>query len=592
LLAFIHSSTEGNPFFIEELFQHLLETGKLTEPSGEFRSTLDLADIDVPQSVRLVIGRRLARLSDETRKILSTAAAIGHSFTFELLEASARADADPLLDCIEEAERAGLVFSTLQRAEALFQFSHELIRQTVLGDLSAPRRQQLHLHIAEAIERLYPNAFEDHVSDLAHHLWQAGNAADVDKTVRYLAKAAKSALAQSAYDDSIHHLQNALDLLKKLPDSQECARSELRLQMMLTVPLIAIKGYAAREIEDACNRARELCGQIGQTPHLFGVLGGLCSVYFSRAELQTANEYANQMVHLAQTKPDPVSLLWAHYTLGVVLWAQGELVSARAQLGQSLAFYDFERSQSYGFVQDPGATGLARLAHVLWSLGYPDEALRKSDEAVALARKLSHPYSLAWVLGEAAAIHWMRGESAEHLQTQRIALATEYGHVRQMAWGTIGRGLDLVERGQQQKGIAQVDRGLAECKGTGLELECLTLLAGAYRKVGRPVEGLAVLAEALKVMNKTGYRCNLEAELHRLNGELLAMQGMRRATQRPSALFAPQLMWRSRRGLSLWNFARRPASHDCFAIPAAVTKRARCSPRSTAGSRRASIPPT
>ena len=89
-----------------------------------------------------------------------------------------------------------MVFSTLQRPEAGFQFSHELVRQTVLSDLSAPRRQQIHLHIAEVIERLYPNALKDHVIDLAHHLWQAGNAADVDKTVGYLAKAAESALAQ------------------------------------------------------------------------------------------------------------------------------------------------------------------------------------------------------------------------------------------------------------------------------------------------------------------------------------------------------------------------------------------------------------
>ena len=214
LVELIYSNTEGNPFFIEELYQHLVERGNLLDPSGEFRSNLELEDIDIPQSLRLVISRRLARLSKETHKILGTAAVIGRSFTFELLEAATRTEADWLLDRVEEAKKAGLISSTLHYPKAQFRFSHDLIRRAVLGQLSAPRRKQLNLRIADAIEALYAEVIDDHANDLAHHLQQAGNAADKSRTLKYLALAAARELSQSAYDGALRHVARALPLME------------------------------------------------------------------------------------------------------------------------------------------------------------------------------------------------------------------------------------------------------------------------------------------------------------------------------------------------------------------------------------------
>ncbi len=182
-----YSDTDGNPFFVEELFRHLVEQGKLFDSDGAFRGDLKLGDIDVPASLRLLIGRRLARLSEKTVKTLGIAAVIGRSFTFDLFAASTKVDDDSLLDCVEEAERAGLISSTVQYPEARFRFSHELIRQAVVSQLSMARRQRFHLNIADAIEHLYSDALEDHANDLAHHLWHAGTVADRGKTARYLA---------------------------------------------------------------------------------------------------------------------------------------------------------------------------------------------------------------------------------------------------------------------------------------------------------------------------------------------------------------------------------------------------------------------
>ena len=152
----IFAETEGNPFFVEELFRHLEEENRLYDSSGQFRSELKIADLEAPPSVRLVVARRLARLSDLTQKMLATAAVIGRFFSFEILQASSAADADSILECVEEAEKAGLVFSVAENPKARFEFSHELTRQAVIGGLSAARRQKLHLEVAGAIERAVP----------------------------------------------------------------------------------------------------------------------------------------------------------------------------------------------------------------------------------------------------------------------------------------------------------------------------------------------------------------------------------------------------------------------------------------------------
>ena len=149
----IYAETDGNPFFVEELFRYLQDENRLYDESGSFRTDLKIAELEVPQSVRLVIGRRLERLAKPTQKILGSAAVIGRHFSFKVLQAAVGSDG--LLDCIDEAEKAGLIFSSATTPDASFEFSHELIRQVVLCNQSAARRQQLHLQVAGAVEHFY-----------------------------------------------------------------------------------------------------------------------------------------------------------------------------------------------------------------------------------------------------------------------------------------------------------------------------------------------------------------------------------------------------------------------------------------------------
>ena len=212
LVQIMHHETDGNPFFLEEVYRHLVEQGKLFDERGRWRSDLTAEDLDVPPSILLAVGRRLERLTDECRQALTAAAVIGRTFDLTLLQTLANAGIEQILQGIDEAERARLITSSSDGIKTRFTFHHELIRHTLLNSLSRPRRQQLHLQVAEAIERLYDGELDEQATDLAHHLYEAGNMADWQDTVRYLVLAGERAMEAEAFEDGLRQFERAISL--------------------------------------------------------------------------------------------------------------------------------------------------------------------------------------------------------------------------------------------------------------------------------------------------------------------------------------------------------------------------------------------
>ncbi len=186
LTTAVFRETEGNPFFVEEVYQHLSEEGKLFDEGGAWKADLRVDTIEVPEGVRLVIGRRLDRLGERARTVLTAGAVVGRTFPLDLLQAVVNLSDDAVFDALEEAERAQLVAADASQRTVRYGFVHELIRTTLVTDLSLPRRQRLHLKVADALERLRAASLESHASVLAHHLYQAGAAADTGRTARFL----------------------------------------------------------------------------------------------------------------------------------------------------------------------------------------------------------------------------------------------------------------------------------------------------------------------------------------------------------------------------------------------------------------------
>jgi tetratricopeptide (TPR) repeat protein len=211
LVTLIFEETQGNPFFVEEVFRHLVEEGKIYDEAGDFRESLGSDDVTVPENIRLVLGRRLDRLSEDAREVLSAASVIGRSFNFVLLEAVLdRMDPDALFDGLEEAEHTGFITSSSQGPEAPFAFSHELVRQTLLAGISLPRQQRLHLKIALAMEKVFAARIEEHAAEVAYHLVKSGPYIDAGKAMSYLSLTGQILLRAGALEDARLTLVKAL----------------------------------------------------------------------------------------------------------------------------------------------------------------------------------------------------------------------------------------------------------------------------------------------------------------------------------------------------------------------------------------------
>ncbi|MGT2460346.1 AAA family ATPase (plasmid) [Cupriavidus basilensis] len=523
----ILEQTEGNPFFTEEVVQELVEGQVLRGERGRYRLEQIPRTLHIPTTVQGVLAARIDRLQPAEKALLQTLAVIGKVFPWSLLVRVVEQPEDITKSLLTRLQAGEFIYEQPAFPEVEYSFKHALTQEVAYGSLLSERRRALHERTAQAIEALFGAQLEEHCSELAHHFSRSGNA---PKAVEYLHCAGRQAVQRSANAEAVAHLTTALDLLKTLPDGPERARQELALQITVGPALMATHGLAAPEVEATYTRALTLCRQLGETIELFPALLGLRTFYTVHGELRTARELGEQLVALAQEAQDPALLVQAHRALGVSLLALGELEPARAQLEQTLALYDPGQHYSPAFFYglDPGVLGLALVAVDLWLLGYPEQALARSQAALALAQTLSHPPASAIALIYATELHLLRREAPQtrELADATLALATEHGFPFWLTWGTILSGWALTEQGRTAEGIEKMQQGLSAYRAIGAgiwQTHFLALLAEAYAREGQAEAGLKTLAEALAVVERTQERV-YEAELHRLKGELTLLQ--------------------------------------------------------------------
>jgi predicted ATPase len=387
------------------------------------------------------------------------------------------------------------------------------------------RRLRLHRRIGERLEAGYGAQARELAAELAVHFEEG----QLDQqAAQYREQAAENALQRSAYQEAAMHLNKGLALLETLPHTPERTRRELELLATLAPVLRNTRGQAAPEVRETYARAYALCQQVVDAPQRFPVLRGLWNYYNSRAELQAGYELGEQFFSLVQHQEDPALVLWGHCTLGMGdQYYGGAFASARDHYAQAMALYDRRqhRSLAFQYGQDPGVIALSFWGWMLWMLGYPDQALEKSHDALTLAKDLGHPYSLVAALNWAALLQQFRRQSqvVRELAEAVLALAREYGFVQRVAFGTILRGWALTEQGEAPEGIGQIHQGMTAFRATGQELfrpYSLALLAEACGKSGRAEDGLRVLDEAL-ALAQARREIFWEPEMYRLKGELL-----------------------------------------------------------------------
>ena len=368
----------------------------------------------------------------------------------------------------------------------------------------------------------------------------------------------------SGYQEAANLFAQALELLKQAPASSQRNEQELALQIALGIAHSVTKGFASPQVEHAFARARALCQQVGAVPQLFPALWGLFYYYLVRAEDRAMRDLADQLMQMAAHVQDPILRPVGHWAKGVTLLYAGELEPAHTHLEKMLTFYnpDVSRSAIFRYVTDPGVACHFWSAWALWLRGYPDQSLKRSYEALALAQRLNHPCSLAFALFTSATLHQFRREPREALARAEatIALADEHGFAFFQALGTVFRGWALTEMGEVKTGLDLMRDGFDQSHGSGSRIgkpHMLAMLAEANGKIGQPGEGLTLLAEALAAALDSNER-HYEPEILRLRGDLLLQAGadvheVRDSYERAIALAQAQQAksWEVRAALSL-----------------------------------------
>ena len=428
-----HRAHRGNPFFMEETVQVLLDEGALVRDGAAVRLTKPLSELKIPPTVQAILAARIDRLPADEKDLLQALAVIGKEFQLSLIRAVTGKSDDELNRMLGDLQLAEFIYEQPAVGDIEYSFKHALTQEVAYNSVLMERRRATHQSAADAIEALFAERLEDHFSELARHYSYSRNKA---KAVKYLHKAGQQAAQRSAYGEAMVHLSRGLELLKSIPDEPDRGRRELEFQLYLAQSLRWTKGVGSVENERALVRARELCEMLANRSELFAILQALESHDIIRLNLGTACDLAEQLLRLATEAGDPAKLMVAHGAWAQALMQLGEFADARIHFEQASPYLDWGRNDSISVFY----AGLG--GWTLWALGYPDQALKWNRAAIAAAEAISRPALLANVLGMTALLDmFLRNDRMAQADADAsIAIGTENGFSFELAFAIQARG--------------------------------------------------------------------------------------------------------------------------------------------------------
>ena len=490
---------DGIPLFAEELAREIAATD---QPA-------------IPSTLHDLLTARLDGMS-EAKTVAQLAAAIGREFGVDLLRKIAPFDDASLRLLLGQLQDAGLLLGDIGRD---MHFKHSLIRDAAYQSQTRDERAATHRRIGTALEAAGAGIRPE---VLAQH-WAAGG--ETRKAVAYWIAAGKLASQHSASQEALAHFKSGLALIEALPAGPERLRMELDLQIGLGSAATTSQGYASAEGAAAYARAMALCSWQESGPEMFPAIWGLWASASSRDGYPHALELAQRLLRMAHHGGDPIHTAQGHFAVADTLYWQGEFQAAREHLEQARAAYlpAHHTRHVADFGEDAGVTSASYLSWVQWFLGFPDQAHETSRQAVALARELGHPYSLAYALTFAAILHCRlrQPEKALALAEETLELASQHGFSLWQIGATLSRGWAQVMQ-DKRDGIESLQQCVEATRAAmgGVSLVVLGPLVDAYNALGMADPARTMSDEALVTGGTIGDH-HIEAELQRLKGESL-----------------------------------------------------------------------
>jgi predicted ATPase/DNA-binding winged helix-turn-helix (wHTH) protein len=557
LVRLIHRRTDGNPLFMVNTVDYLV-AGEFVAWDGQNWSLIadfENIKVGVPDGIKQMIDKQVNHLDQEERLTLQAASVAGPEFSMLAVVAGLGEDRVAVeARCRELARRHQFIqdrgVQELPNGEAVsrYGFIHGLYQNVLYEGLPPSRRVELHRRIGEEGETVYGERAREIAAELAMHFERGSS---YRRSARYLKEAAVNAIRRFAYSEAVGLARRGLELLRKLPDTPECAARELSLYLTLGVPLIATEGYASPDVGRTYRKARELCQRLAETADMPEILWGLWAFHTVRAELNTSREIGEELLRLSEALSNPGLAMRAHLSLGAALMHMGEFVPAMEHLEKALDDYDPARHRDDAFLYSryAGVALPCYAAWVLWYLGQPDRALERMLEALKLAQSVSDPHGLAHAYYSASNLYHLRREErlAREYADKAIDVATAHGMSMYQAMATVTGGWALVEEGRLEEAIEQLRQALTTHKATGARVarpHFLALLAAALSEAHQVDEGRRIIDESLSLALQNAEFCYL-AELYRVKGEILLKQadvpGLSPATTPGAGFEAPHV---------------------------------------------------
>lgn len=525
LIDRVHERSGGVPLFVEE-FTGVVQDLQLLERREEDGARA-LLDHEIPTSLQDLVMARVDRFVGD-REVPQLAATLGREFSYNVLAAVTTLD-----EAMLQAELAKMVNGEIlhvkgRRSDLRYVFRHAILQECVYKTLIKEKRQQFNLRIAGVLETQFPQTAQMQPELLAHHCTEAGL---TEKAIDYWLQAGLRSSDRFANVEAIGHLTKGMELLATLAESPERDAQELQFLNALGTAYQSAKGYGAPEAGPVFRRARVLCDRIGQPAQRFVAMWGAWAWHSTIGDLRLCMQQAAEALNYAECIDDPGMKMEALFLSGLTMFYRADFAGALDHCRRAVADYD-DRGRTKKWAkylgQDSGVTHRLYIALALWHLGFPDQALNASREALTLARTVGHPCTLG-VAGHHTA--WLYQACRLSIETvaateEESAISAEQEFALWRATAMLDKGGGIVLQGRPEEALPLLVKGLHDYRATGAECSVpyyLSMLGDAYAQIGRFHDARKALDEGLAIAAKNDDRVQ-EAELYRLKGELLLVE--------------------------------------------------------------------